>query len=118
MQHPALAELTLSGFDFVPVREMVGDDDELIIELLLILLESLPTQLEQMIELIEKRELSGAAALAHGIKGVAGNVGAITLANSAIALEASLKKGMLDHAATAHFQQIMQQTHTQLTALL
>jgi PAS domain S-box-containing protein len=117
-QQTSLASLALSGFDLSAVHARVGEDEVLAKELLLIFLDNLPRYSSQMANLINTNQLLEAGSLAQKIKGYADNAGAVSLANSAISLEASLKQPVFDRVAYESFQQIMQQTTTQLSILL
>ncbi len=106
----------LPGFDLHNLLEMVGNNQELVIRLLRIFMDSvkdLPDEIEAM---AAKGDLVPAGKLVHKIKGASGTIGAIHLHAASEALEAGLKDG-LPIAAFSSFRETFNQTMSVITAL-
>ena len=73
------------------------------------------TQLKNQIEL---GDFEGAAMMAHGIKGVSGNLSLILLYETVIKLESRLKQGMVDEAVKKEFLLISEKTQEYLQLLI
>ena len=86
------------ALDLSRLREMVGDDDDLIQDLLRSFLESSLLNLEALATAITSGDAPAARMAAHSLKGAAGNFGAETLRCAAAELEHRAQDGSLEGA--------------------
>jgi two-component system sensor histidine kinase/response regulator len=66
-------------FDLAGMRLRLGEDDELVREVIRVVLEDLPAQSDLLDQLVQQGNAEEAGRQAHKIKGAAGNVGAMAL---------------------------------------
>jgi PAS domain S-box-containing protein len=83
----------LPGFDLRGALARVNGNRRLYRNLLVKLHDDYAEAHATLVALLEKSDTEGARIMAHTIKGVAGNVGALGLQTAAAEIEASLKKG-------------------------
>lgn len=87
-------------FDRQGLMDRIDNDEELFQEILTLFLTKTPAQLQAMKAALEQKNASHAYQLAHTLKGVAGNTGALTIEKAALDLESAIKKGDFTLAAT------------------
>ncbi len=88
--------------DVPAVLERVEDDRELLAELARLFLEELPERLSSIADALEARDANGLQAVAHALKGSAGNLSATGVFEVAKELEHSGRTADWGHAATAY----------------
>lgn len=108
---------SLSGFDLAILRNMLGDDEALIRQLLITFREDIARNLTEITSQIHENNLLNAANIAHSIKGSAGNLGANTLYQAASNLETELRQNQLDPAALEAFKRLLSETQQTLNTL-
>jgi two-component system sensor histidine kinase/response regulator len=82
-------------FDLDGMRLRLGEDDELVREVIRVVLEDLPMQSDLLDQLARQGSTEEAGRQAHKIKGAAGNVGAMALHALAFDMEQAGKSGDL-----------------------
>lgn len=108
---------SLSGFDLAVLRNMLGDDEALIRQLLITFREDIARNLTEITSQINENNLLNAANIVHSIKGSAGNLGANTLYQAASNLEPELRQNQLDPAALEAFKRLLSETQHTLNTL-
>src|SRR5690606_17771586 len=98
------------GFDIEGTLERLGGDHALHQQVLEMLLPLLRNALEQINSAARHDDRHAIRAVAHNIAGMAANVGAVTLANAAAALESALNRQAASDADIAAFCDIVHQT--------
>ncbi len=88
--------------DFPAVLERVEDDRELLGELARLFLEELPERLSLIADRLASRDAKGLQAVAHALKGSAGNLAAIAVYEAAKQLEHSGRTADWGMAAAAY----------------
>jgi len=83
---------------FRQLRDTVGDDDQIIIELIEAFLEDAPTLFEDLRRAVEKRDVSGARLAAHSLKSNSATFGAMELSELCQQLEIMFKDGKFEGA--------------------
>jgi CheY-like chemotaxis protein/nitrogen-specific signal transduction histidine kinase/HPt (histidine-containing phosphotransfer) domain-containing protein len=111
------AKLSLTGFDFTNLLEMVGGDEGMIKELLLGFREEMDSIQSDIEARIQENKLHEAGKLFHRVKGTAGNLGAMGLSEISATLETSLKRNVLDSRDYDKFKNLFQQTKSVLGML-
>lgn len=96
---PPLPE-QLPGIDRNALLTRVNHNQQLSVRLIRLFASEHHAIAQEIKQRMQESDLPAAARLAHGIKGVAGNLAALTLQRSAAALEEALKKN--DRAAAGH----------------
>ncbi len=114
-QNPSLKKL--SGFNLNNLMNMVGNDEELVIQLLLTLREDTTSSLTDIEACLNAKNLEGAKKLVHTIKGSSGNLGAVSLHATAEILEAQLKQGQYESEALQNFKTALLETRSALDGL-
>src|SRR5262245_35981165 len=94
------------------MRRRLGDNDELIADLLGMFLESLPAQLATVKAALEKSEPDEVRRAAHTLKGSASNLSATGIVAASRALEAAAERG--DHE---HLQRLYERLQVEVEAL-
>lgn len=107
----------LPGFDMSQLREILDDDNALIMELLLTFRDSLANTMTDLDACIEKQDYQTAHALTHGIKGMAGSMGATSLYDASTTLDDALRSGKMEPASCDHFRHVLQETQAVLARL-
>jgi len=77
--------------DIEGMRERLGDDDELVAEIIRLYLDDAPLRLESMASAIRARDSARLGAEAHTLKGSASALSAQRVVDAALALELSAK---------------------------
>ncbi len=85
-------------FDRQAALARVGDDEELLVELVRIFLDDYPQSLSAIDEAVAKRDARKLERAAHTLKGAVANFGAEPVVQHAFALERIGKTGDLSHA--------------------
>jgi CheY-like chemotaxis protein len=116
-QQPQTLIPELPGFDLTNVLDMVGGDEALVIQLLCILRDDIPSTAANLETLLTASNLEAATRVVHTIKGSAGNLSAAALHAAAATLESSLRQGILDELAYDGFKQAMHETREILMRL-
>jgi two-component system sensor histidine kinase/response regulator len=78
------------------MRERLGDDDDLVAEVMSLFLEDCPVRLAQIKTAVEQRDREAIRTSAHALKGAAGNLSAAPVARCALALERMALDGDID----------------------
>jgi HPt (histidine-containing phosphotransfer) domain-containing protein len=79
--------------DLVDMRRRLGDDDELISDLLDLFLEDYPARIDAIADAIKSGDAVAARRAAHSLKGSASNVSAYRVVEAAAVLESSAERG-------------------------
>jgi len=90
---------SLPGLDIDALLERVNQNRQLLVRLVRLFAHEHHTTTKEIKQLIDEADLAAAARLAHGIKGVAGNLSAHELQQHAAQLEEALKQGDRDEAS-------------------
>ncbi len=114
---PEPTKLSLAGFDFANLLEMVGGDEEMIKELLIGFRGEMDTLQETIDTHIKENRLPEAGDVMHRIKGTAGNLGAAELHKIAATMNTSLKRNVFDRIAYDDFKKVFAQTKTVIDSL-
>jgi HPt (histidine-containing phosphotransfer) domain-containing protein len=85
--------------DEADLLERLGDDAELVAEVLAVFLEDAPVRLAAIHAALAQRDAAELRAAAHALKGAAASIAAIRLFEAAQALEHTSHDGQLDGAA-------------------
>jgi two-component system, sensor histidine kinase and response regulator len=104
------APLEVPGFDTADTLDRLGDDVELYHRVLEMLPPSLRTALTEFNDAHAAADHSTMQSTAHGVLGMASNVGAVTLAELATALEETLRDGHATQEQIAAFPVAMEET--------
>jgi HPt (histidine-containing phosphotransfer) domain-containing protein len=107
----------LPGFDLRQLRDVVDDDHVLIGRLLLDFRDGLVNTLADIDACLARQDFYGAHALTHGVKGMAGSMGAISLFEATTVLDDVFRAGKMDAEAYDGFCQALQQTRDVLAGL-
>ena len=81
--------LTASPLDFAAMRRQLGDDDELLSDVIALFLSDYPGRLEALKAALHARDARAVRTAAHTIKGSASNFCASRVVHTAAALEAA-----------------------------
>ena len=114
-EHEVLNDLP--GFDMRQLREILDDDNELIIELLHTLRDSLQGKMSDLEGYLKRQDYKGAHALTHNIKGMAGNMGATELYQVTTVLDGLFSSGGSDPVVCERFMQVLQETQATLEGI-
>ncbi|MGZ5049959.1 MAG: PAS domain S-box protein [Methylobacter sp.] len=118
-KHAAKPSLNdLAGFDFTNLKQMVGDNEDFILQMLRTLYADTQTALVDIEASLQAQNLDAARKLVHSIKGAAGNLGATKLHAGAAAMEEGLMHGKLDQAAYETFKQLLNETRTVVASVV
>ncbi len=85
--------------DLEHTLENLGGDNELLREIMDFFVELVPQQIEDLAAAVQAGDVATVGLQAHGMKGGAGNVGAVRVAATARELEMLAKQGSLSGAA-------------------
>ena len=88
-------------FDEADLLERLGDDAELVAEVLTVFLDDAPVRIEAINAALAQCDAAELRAAAHALKGAAGSIAAVRLYEAAQALEQGSHGGQLDAAAVA-----------------
>ncbi len=117
LQNQRPGPLVLPGFELANLRNMVGENEGLIIQLLLTLLRDTESTMTDLDEHLGEGNFKDAHRLVHTIKGSAGNLGASALYASTLNLDTLLKQGKLDQPAYDEFKNALQETRAIISQL-
>ncbi len=106
----------LPDFDQKNLLLMLGNNQELAMQLLFNFKDSMQNLPAELTELIKAGSLVIAREKVHSLKGAAGNFGAVRLHAAAEILEAELKKGLPTTTAVNHFMAAFHQTMSVIVA--
>jgi len=84
--------------DFEAALERIGGDRQLFRELAMIFVEDSPRLLESLAVSLSKRDQGQAERCAHGLKGIAANIGGVRVERVAVVVEDAARSGQLDLA--------------------
>ncbi len=98
-QTPATLPDSLPGIDLDALLERLNHNIQLLVRLIRLFTHEHQGTAKEIGQLIREGDLAAAARLAHGLKGVAGNLSALGLQQSAAQMEAALKQN--DRAAAS-----------------
>jgi HPt (histidine-containing phosphotransfer) domain-containing protein len=87
--------------DEADLLERLGDDTELVAEVLAVFLDDAPARLQAIDEAMAQGDPAELRAAAHALKGAAGSIAAVRLCEAAQALELASHAGRLDGDAAA-----------------
>jgi len=87
-------------FDRETLEQRLGNDDELICEILNIYVDDVPKQLTVIKEALNSHDLDTVRSQAHTLKGASGNIAANTIQRLAFELEKNAENGILENSIT------------------
>jgi HPt (histidine-containing phosphotransfer) domain-containing protein len=97
LDEPIALDVSNHVLDFAAMRRMVGDDDELIADLVELFLADYPARLEDLKSAFAAGNHEAVRRVAHTLKGGASNLCALRVTESARALEAAIRTGDVEH---------------------
>lgn len=90
--------LSLPGFDFSELKQLLGDDHEQILNILLMFVEDFGKIDQEIAQAISQNQTQQAHRLLHQMKGTAGNIGAKILFDISQKFDTQLKNDQIDPA--------------------
>jgi HPt (histidine-containing phosphotransfer) domain-containing protein len=101
-------------FDEADLLERLGDDAELVAEVLTVFLDDAPVRVDAIRVALAQRDAAELRAAAHALKGAAASIAASALFEAAQDLEQTSHRGQLDSAAV---DRVARETETLASAL-
>jgi len=106
----------LPGFDLHNLMGMIGNNQELAVQLLFAFMDNMKQLPDEIENSIAHNDLAAAGKLVHKIKGASGNIGALRLHEASIALENALNSEQVG-SALATFRHVFNQAMAVISAL-
>jgi len=98
--------------DFKELSSNLGIDEEDFIELVELLIDTTQDDIDKIKESLSNADAQGASMAAHSIKGASGNLGFMSLSESAKEMEMTAKEGNLDN-----FEPLLAKTEEELQSV-
>lgn len=109
--------LSLPGFDFSELIQLLGDDKEQLLQILNMFLEDFAEVDQSIASLLERSETQAAHRLLHQMKGTAGNIGAMELHTISETFDQQLKQDQFIKSTWNEWQTVFTRTIGTLSEL-